>query len=138
MGQPGETVNFSKWSQLLYPAASACYAYEPANLMDGEVLADKFKAHNWALPADGILARMFWYTYDGKGSDTAATPKEDSPLDTVTNSNGKVVFKKITTSALWSVTEYGSYYSWLVGFGGGATPYNNKHLSYVGRAVAAF
>lgn len=137
-GAPGETVNFSKWSQLLYPAASACYAYEPTNLMDGEVLSDKFKAHNWALPTDGILARMFWYTYDGKGYDIAATPKEDSPLDTVTNPKGKVVFKKITRSSLWSVTEYYSSYSWHVYFYNGGTFNTYKHYSYVGRAVAAF
>lgn len=137
-GAPGETVNSSKWSQLLYPAASACYAYEPTNLMDGEVLADKFKAHNWALPTDGILARMFWYTYDGKGYDSAVTPKEDSPLDTVTNSKGKVVFKKITTSYLWSVTEYSSGYSWIVGFLNGYTSFYGKYGSIVGRAVAAF
>ena len=137
-GAPGETVNSSKWSQLLYPAASACYAYEPTNLMDGEVLADKFKAHNWALPTDGILARMFWYTYDGKGYDSAASPKEDSPLDTVTNPKGNVVFKKITTSNLWSVTELNSYYSWLVYFYNGVTKYNLKYNSNVGRAVAAF
>lgn len=137
-GAPGETVNSSKWSQLLYPAASACYAYEPTNLMDGEVLADKFKAHNWALPTDGILARMFWYTYDGKGYDTAATPKEDSPLDTVTGPKGKVVFKKITTSYLWSVTESYSFLSWYVGFGNGGTYGYSKGHSFVGRAVAAF
>ena len=137
-GAPGETVNFNKWSQLLYPAASACYAYEPTNLMDGEVLNPKFKAHNWALPTDGILARLFWYTYDGKGNDTAATPKEGGVLDTVTNPNGKVVFKKITTSNLWSVTELNSYYSWIVNFYYGSTNYYNKHGNIVGRAVSAF
>lgn len=137
-GAPGETVNFNKWSQLLYPAASACYAYEPTNLMDGEVLNPKFKAHNWALPTDGILARLFWYTYDGKGNDTAATPKEGGMLDTVTNPNGKVVFKKITTSYLWSVTEGNSYYSWNVYFGIGYSGTNSKNTYYVGRAVSAF
>ena len=137
-GAPGETVNSSKWSQLLYPAASACYAYEPTNLMDGEVLADKFKAHNWALPTDGILARMFWYTYDGNGGDFAATPKEDSPLDTVTGPKGKVVFKKITPSYLWSVAERYSAGSWYVYFGNGGTGYGTKCGSSVGRAVAAF
>ena len=137
-GAPGETVNFNKWSQLLYPAASACYAYEPTNLMDGEVLNPKFKAHNWALPTDGILARLFWYTYDGKGNDTAATPKEGGVLDTVTNPNGKVVFKKITTSYLWSVTEYSSRNSWFVFFSDGPTYYGLKYYIYVGRAVSAF
>ena len=137
-GAPGETVNFNKWSQLLYPAASACYAYEPTNLMDGEVLNPKFKAHNWALPTDGILARLFWYTYDGKGNDTAATPKEGGVLDTVTNPNGKVVFKKITSSGLWSVTEYYSNLSWFVIFGIGTTTYNLKNNDLVGRAVSAF
>ena len=137
-GAPGETVNFNKWSQLLYPAASACYAYEPTYLMDGEVLNPKFKAHNWALPTDGILARLFWYTYDGKGNNTAATPKEGGVLDTVTNPNGKVVFKKITASNLWSVTEYDSTYSWIASFYNGATPYGNKYYNNVGRAVSAF
>ena len=137
-GQPAETVNFNKWSQLLYPAASACYAYEPTNLKDGEVLSPKFKAHNWALPTDGILARLFWYTYDGNGDSTQATAKENSPLNTVYADNGKILFKKLTSSSHWSVTEYGSHYAWYVYFTNGNTGGNGKTNRFVGRAVSAF
>ncbi len=128
----------NKWSQLLYPAASACYAYEPTNLKEGEVLADKFKAHNWALPANGLLARMFWYTYDGQGKDAAAPVKPEGVLDTVLDPSGKVIFKRIPSSDLWSVTESNSGNSWLVNFGYGNTGYGGKSISRVGRAVSAF
>lgn len=130
--------NPNKWSQLLYPAASACYAYEPTNLAQGEVLPDRFKAHNWALPTDGMLARMFWYTYDGKGSSTTATAKTGGVLDTVTNSRGQTVFKRITQSNLWSVTEFYKNISWGVYFAYGNTGNYSKGNTYVGRAVSAF
>ena len=47
-----------KWTQLYYPAASICYAYEPK--VKG-VLADKFKSHNWFLPTLGLYLRFIWY-----------------------------------------------------------------------------
>jgi hypothetical protein len=137
-GAPGETVNYNKWSQLLFPAASACYAYEPTNLMEGEVLNPKFKAHNWALPTNGILARLFWHTYDGKGYNTTATPKVDSPLDTVISPGGKVSFKKIDPTHFWSVTEYNNITCWRVLFSTGDLVNSNKYNTNIVRAVAAF
>jgi len=64
--------------------------------------------------------------------------REDSPLDTITDSKGKVLFKRITTSTLWSVTEDTSLRSWNVVFSNGNTYYHLKVNSYVGRAISAF
>ena len=131
-------MNFNKWSQLLYPAASACYAYEPTNLKDGEVLADRFKAHNWALPTSGILARLFWLTYDGKGNSTAATAKEDSPLRTIFDNNGKMLFKTITKMYFWSVTEAGNGSCLLLNIDSGNMYTSSKMGAFGGRAITAF
>lgn len=118
-----------KWSQLAYPAISACYAYEPRNLMDGEVLADKFKAHNWFLPTEGLQARICWFLKYGEigGMDVFKGAREKNLLNNVK-----------TESNHWSVTEGYSAYSWFVGFGDGGTHNRGKHYSYVGRAVSAF
>ena len=124
----------NKWTQLLYPAASACYAFEP-KVAKGEVLADKFKAHNWALPTEGHLARMFWYIYRKEGD--GVVQKDNSVLGDVRSGN-KVVFNRLSSSNFWSVTESSSRYSWLVSFGSGHTLNLNKYFSYRGRAVSAF
>ena len=56
----GDT-NSSKWMQLYYPLASAAYAYQPS-VKKGEVLAEKFKSHNWFLPTQGLYGRIAcWY-----------------------------------------------------------------------------
>lgn len=52
------------YAEYYYPAASYCYAYEPL-VAHGEILADKFKAHNWYLPASGELSRLVWYHGQG-------------------------------------------------------------------------
>ena len=129
--------NQAKWSQLLYPAASACYAYEPT-VKNNETLPERFKAHNWALPTQGILARLFAYTYDGKGSNTSATLKDNSPLDTVSDSTNSIVFNRIKASVLWSVTEHNRAYNWLVYFNYGLTTSTYKSSASVVRAVSAF
>ena len=49
-----------KWSQIYFPAASACYAYEPSVGKD-EILSDKFKKHNWFLPSSGLNIRLNYY-----------------------------------------------------------------------------
>lgn len=46
-------------SHLYYPAASACFAYQP----NAAGLIDKFKKHNWFLPSSGELIRMCYYAY---------------------------------------------------------------------------
>ena len=57
----------TKWRQLYWPAASACYAYEP-RISKSENLADKFKKHNWFLAPSGITARLVWYDLIAKTS----------------------------------------------------------------------
>jgi hypothetical protein len=52
-----------------FPAASYCYAYEP-KVKEGEVLLDKFKAHNWWLPSIGELSRIIFYKCHGNTSTT--------------------------------------------------------------------
>lgn len=54
----------AKYQQFFFPAASLCHAYEPT-VKAGEVLADKFKAHHWFLPAEGELARFVWHNMNG-------------------------------------------------------------------------
>lgn len=130
----GET-NYNKWSQLYYPMASACYAYEP-KVRDGEVLNPRFQKHNWFLPTQGLVARMHWYTYDY--SSGKAVVRANSPLNTITDTNGRTLFKIIPTSTMWSVTELASSNSWLINFSIGYSSYGGKVGSYVGRAVSAF
>jgi hypothetical protein len=47
---------------LYYPAASACFAYEP-NVSN---LDNKFKKYNWFLPASGDVVRILYYCYNAK------------------------------------------------------------------------
>lgn len=130
----GET-NYNKWSQLYYPMASACYAYEP-KVRDGEVLNPRFQKHNWFLPTQGLVARMCWYTYDY--SSGKAVVRANSPLNTITDTNGRTLFKIIPTPIMWSVTELNSFNSWYVGFSSGYLYNTTKYYSSVGRAVSAF
>jgi hypothetical protein len=64
---------------LYYPAASACFAYEPdSGTFD---LNDKFKKHKWFLPSCGELARILYYVYhstDRNNSIASTSPKNDS------------------------------------------------------------
>ena len=62
-------------SHLYYPAASACFSYQP-NVTN---LDDKFKKYNWFLPAAGDLVRLCYYAYqsykDGKPTDAPVNSK---------------------------------------------------------------
>lgn len=126
--------NARKWSQLAYPFVSACYAYEPVptdGWKDGEVLADKFKAHNWFAPTEGLLARIQWYVKYGDAQGVGV-------ISDAVNKLGSKIIKFSSSSHHWSVTEYSTSYSWLVHFLNGYTYPNSKPNSLVGRAVAAF
>ena len=125
-----------RWSQLYYPVVSACYAYEPKDLKEGEILNPKFGKHNWFSATHGLLARLCYYTYDYSSGN--AVVRENSPTDTITDSKGKVLFKRISTTGLWSVTEIEGFYSWYVLFSSGYTHNSYKNYSYVGRAIASF
>lgn len=73
-----------------YPAASYCYAYKPTS---SAKLNDKFKEHNWFLPASGDLVRIMYHMYKTSGDDA---------IFVKAIADGK--FTKLTTS--WSSTEY--------------------------------
>lgn len=123
-----DSTNYNKWSQIYYPAASACYAYQPTILKSGEQLADKFKSHNWFLPTNGHLARLYWYYRQGAASNANIFKKAIS----------EGVFSNFSASYTWSCTEDYSAGSWYVGFTVGTSYSNYKFNSYVVRAVSAF
>lgn len=54
----------SSYYLFYYPAISFCFAYEPP-VKGGEVLADKFKAHNWWLPSQREIIRIGYYAFKG-------------------------------------------------------------------------
>ena len=119
--------NVAKWTQLYFPAASAAYAYQPS-VPSNFVLADKFKAHNWFLPAEGLLDRIHWYLKKGT----------DSQLNIFRKALADGVFVNFSSSYYWSSTEYSAYYAWIVFFGGTGSYSTYKYGSYYVRAVAAF
>ena len=119
--------NPDKWKQLYYPVASMAYAYEPkVTLKQGEVLADRFKAHNWFLPSNGMLARIFWY-------------QKLAQVNIFEKATTKGVFKAYPSSYYWSSTESNATAAWNVHFNNGNTGSYNKYSTYlVVGAVAAF
>ena len=117
-----------KYQQYYYPAASYCYAYEPKGLLEGEELADRFKAHNWYLPSSGELARLYWYYQRGKD--------DDKNIFKAALASGKMT--DFTSSYRWSSSEYNSWHAWYVSFGSGNFYGYYKYSSYVVRAVSAF
>lgn len=119
--------NYAKWSQLFYPAASAAYSYEPT-VTSNVRLDDRFKAHNWFVPACGLLVRLCWYYRQGSNSDKNIFKKAIA--------DG--LFVNFSSSYYWCSSEYGSNYAWYVYFGGGYSGSNSKYYSLRVRAVAAF
>ena len=103
----GDTQYGNKWSQLYYPIASACYAYEPEVTKDGEVLASKFCKHNWFLPTLGLIGRMCWYI--NKKENDKVVERDDSPFAEAIGKN-KIKFPSSTHSS----TEYNSNQAWIV------------------------
>lgn len=132
MQDKGET-NYNKWGQIYTPAISAAYAYQPERLLEGEVLNDKFKAHNWFLPPSGIEARMYWYYRMSKKSDE----RQNYNIFKRAIESGK--FKNFSASHYWTVTENNSNGAWNLNFDSGTfNNINGKASSLVVRAVAAF
>ena len=121
-----QDANSAKWSQIYYPAASAAYAYEPTVV--GFELADKFKAHNWFLPANGLLMRFCWYRSKGTGSSQNIFKKA---ID-------KQIFTNFSASHFWSSTEYNSSLAWYCNFSSSYTSGNYKCNGFRVRPVAAF
>lgn len=67
-------------SHLYYPAASIAFAYKP----NASGLLDKFKEHNWFLPASGELIRMCYYAYQSYLQDENKVAKpQKTPVNSV-------------------------------------------------------
>ena len=127
--------NPAKWSQLYYPAASAAYAYQP--VAGGKPLADKFKPHNWFLPAVGLLRRLYWYISKGaNSSDNIFKDAIDAGLFSSSGTNSSRA--GFSSASYWSSSEYNSTYAWTVGFSSGSTYSVTKCTATRVRAVAAF
>ena len=128
----GDTQYGNKWSQLYYPAASACHAYEPKVAKSCEVLAARFRKHNWFLPTEGLLGRLFWYLY--RYENNKLTTRDDSPFSEAIR-KGKFV---ITPNRFWGVNEAYILSSWYMNFANGLTDSYYKHNSMHVMAVSAF
>ena len=115
----------NNYRQFYYPAASYCYAYQPTyQLQPGEVLADKFKAHNWWLPTLGELGMVYWQQV--KGGIFAAA-----------QANSR--YSNLTNDWHWTSTEYNASIAWyLHGGNGQVNGYYGKGTSRAVRAVVAF
>lgn len=127
--------NYSKWKQLYYPATSACYAYEPKGLKDGEILTKKFTKHHWFLPPEGLLARLWYYTFTYDKDSDVLIERSDSLLADVYH-NAKKIFNHISGS-YWSVTIRQEHSSWYV-LESGRIVQGNKCAELSVRPVAAF
>ena len=96
--------------------------------MEGEVLSEKLKKHNWFLPPMGILGQLYWYHYIGTGDDRNIFKKAIA--------EGQ--FAAFSGTDHWSSTEYNSRNVWFVNFGNGGIGGSTKCSSFVVRPVCAF
>lgn len=114
----------NNYRQFYYPAASYCYAYQPTyQLQPGEVLADKFKAHNWWLPTLGELGMVYWQQV--KGGIFAAA-----------QANSR--YSNLTNDLHWTSTEYYASNAWNLHGENGQVYTYIKQGSRAVRAVVAF
>jgi hypothetical protein len=91
---------------LYYPAASYCWAYQP-NVSN---LNDKFKEHNWFLPACGDVARIAFYSYclyDNNDIDESLMPDYENYNKFKSINTGKYAILKNISDVITS-TEYKS------------------------------
>lgn len=119
----------SYYGEFYYPAASYAHAYEPTILRSGEVLADKFKAGHWFLPAAGDLARLYWYHSKGYSGAEHAIFSEAAQAN---------LFTQFGSSGFWASLEYYPTFAWGVYFGSGGVGSVSKYGTCMVRAVAAF
>ena len=149
--------NPGRYRQLYYPAAYACYLYQPT-VEDGETLNAQYARNKWMLPASGLLARICNFFLRScndvtpeKGGVVSASNANESPesealLPLFANILKRVAdagvagqpFVMPTASSYWSVSEYNSSNAWGVHFYSGYVPYGNKYNGGVVRPVAAF
>lgn len=123
-----------RFSQYLYPAASAAFAYQPS-VSQGHTLDDKFKAHKWYLPSCGELCRLAYWHLVGRADSSYHQSGVD---DIFLNAVNALIFTRFSASYYWSSTEYYSNNAWYVGFSDGFIYYGGKYGSLAVRPCAAF
>jgi hypothetical protein len=129
----GDTQYGDRWSQLYYPAVSACYAFEPKVSKANENLDVRFCKHNWFLPTAGMLARVWWYQYR---RDNGLSIRDDSPF---AEAILKGIFERMKNSLHWSITEGGGgNQCWNIFFNSGGINNSGKDNLMSVRAVCAF
>lgn len=101
-------------SHLYYLASSVAFAYQP----NAAGLDNKFKAHNWFLPASGELFRMCYYVYQSYKDGAAQAEPVNSSFDSshtdpanafyTAIKDGKLKMSNLygtSESTIWSSTE---------------------------------
>ena len=91
--------------------ASIAYAYQPSNLMEGEVLDSKFAAHNWFLPSAGELIHLWYYLTFRKTADI-----NETELEAFEAYYNQKPFNKSNTGFVWSSTEQSAQNAWSLRF----------------------
>ena len=123
-----------RFSQYLYPAASAAFAYQPS-VSQGHTLDDKFKAHKWYLPSCGELCRLAYWHLVGRADSSYHQSGVD---DIFLNAVNALIFTRFSASYYWSSTEGNSANAWYVNFSDGYINLTTKYYSFTVRPCAAF
>ncbi len=156
----------NKYYQFAYPAAYACYLYEP-KASYGEV-DEQYKRGEWFLPSAGELARLYHHFNISRQNpmtttntaDNTRTPSADyanydieqgkegidawNPIfaklyQRIAAAGGSAsAFVNISASIHWSSLEYNSSIAWYVGFNNSYIYYVSKYASYSVRPVVAY
>jgi hypothetical protein len=129
---------------LYFPAASACFAYEP----NASGLLDKFKVHNWFLPSSGELVRICYYMYqsykDGKPQESPVNSNFGSSYNNPANAfyiplrDKKLMTTNFVGSTVMSSTEGVRTQNMVVGTSTGKCTSNSKGSSYNVRPICRF
>lgn len=156
----------NKYYQFAYPAAYACFLYEPkANF--GEV-AEQYKRGQWFLPSAGELTRLYHHynisrykpitttdannsgyvpnsdyaSYDveqGREGIDAWNPIFAKMYKRIKDAGGSALaFTNIETSALWSSSEANSQGAHTVYFAGSHIAFTYKHVEVLVRPVVTY
>lgn len=139
----GGTIN-TNGHHLYFPAASACFAYEPS----ASGLLDEFKVHNWFLPSAGELVRMCYYTYqsyaDGKAQENPVNSSYGKSYANPANAFYKAILEKklsvngFYNSSLMSSSEGSRTNAYWVSSGSGLADPNSKASGYNVRPICRF
>jgi hypothetical protein len=119
-----------------YRAASLCNFYQPA-VKEGETLHESYSQGQWYLPAEGELARIYWWHRQGYTiPDEEPENFVDKPIFAEAynqvQTSGNRTFAAYVNTWYWASTEvsYGS--SWYLHFYSGlADSYSRYNLSAV-------